>query len=104
MNREHEVPASEVFYTRQLSYPVTVTVYHMLECHDMNLMPMVDVEYDIGGWAGNSVTQVLSEVDDPAEWCLFAIDVRNTYGLPFEVTFEREQAGKHRMYPSEIRG
>ncbi|OAX44681.1 hypothetical protein K503DRAFT_795305 [Rhizopogon vinicolor AM-OR11-026] len=95
VNREHEkqVPTSEVFYTRQLSYPVTVTVYHMLECHDMSLIPMVDMDYDTGSWAGNSVTQVLSEVDDPTEWCLFAIDVRNTYGLPFEITFQREQAG-----------
>ncbi|KAG1782538.1 TRAPP II complex [Suillus placidus] len=95
VNREHEepVPASEVFYTRQLSYPVTVTVYHMLECHDLRLMPMVDVNYDdINHRASNSV-HLLPEVDDPAEWCLFAIDVRNTYGLPFEVTFEREQAG-----------
>jgi hypothetical protein len=101
VNREHDeqVPTSEVFYTRQLSYPVTVTVYHMLECHDMSLMSMVDVDCDIADWAGNSVTQIFSEVDDSAEWCLFAIDVRNTYGLPFEVTFKREQAGKLRMYP-----
>jgi hypothetical protein len=70
----------------------------MLECHDMSLVPMVDVDYDVGGSTGNSVTQILSEVDDPTEWCLFAIDVRNTYGLPFEVTFEREQAGKLMMY------
>lgn len=94
VNREHEeqVPAS-VFYTRQLSYPVTVTVYHMLECHDLRLMPMVDVNYDIGYRASNSVIHLIREVDDPTEWCLFVIDVRNTYGLPFEVTFEREQAG-----------
>jgi len=26
-------------------------------------------------------------------WCLFSIDVRNTYGLPFEVTLERVQKG-----------
>lgn len=98
VNQEHEeqIPASDVFYTRQLSYPVTVTVYHMLECHDLSLMPMVDVDYDydsINRWASNSVVHLLPEVDDLAEWCLFAIDVRNTYGLPFEVTFEREQAG-----------
>ncbi|KAG2144925.1 TRAPP II complex [Suillus cothurnatus] len=95
VHREHEekVPVSEVFYTRQLSYPVTVTVYHMLECHDLSLMAMVDVDYDdISRRASNSVIHLLPEVDDPTEWCLFAIDVRNTYGLPFEVTFKREQA------------
>ncbi|KAG2134424.1 TRAPP II complex [Suillus bovinus] len=96
VNREHEeqVPVSEMFYTRQLSYPVTVTVYHMLECHDLRLMPMIDVDYDdIDRRASNSVIHLLPQVDDLAEWCLFAIDVRNTYGLPFEATFEREQAG-----------
>lgn len=96
VNRDHEeqVPVPEVFYTRQLSYPVAVTVYHMLECHDMRLMPMIDVDYDdISRRASNSVIHLLPEVDYPKEWCLFAIDVRNTYGLPFEVTFGREQAG-----------
>jgi len=71
----------------------------MLECHDMSLMSMVDLDYDIGGWTHNYMTQILPEVDDPAEWCLFAIDVRNTYGLPFEITFEREQAGRRRTPP-----
>jgi hypothetical protein len=66
----------------------------MLECHDLSLMAMVDVDYDdISRRASNSVIHLLPEVDDPTEWCLFAIDVRNTYGLPFEVTFKREQAG-----------
>ncbi len=27
-------------------------------------------------------------------WCLFSIDVRNTYGLPFEVTLDRLQKGE----------
>lgn len=35
----------------------------------------------------------LLNVDDDAEWCLFSVEVRNTYGLPFEVTFERDQPG-----------
>lgn len=71
VNRDHEeqVPVPEVFYTRQLSYPVTVTVYHMLECHDMRLMPMIDVDYDdISRRASNSVIHLLPEVDDPKEW------------------------------------
>lgn len=24
-------------------------------------------------------------------WCLFSVDVRNTYGLPFEVSLDRTQ-------------
>jgi hypothetical protein len=35
-------------------------------------------------------------------WCLFSIEVRNTYGLPFEVIFERidegtEWTARHRV-------
>ncbi|KAG6376171.1 TRAPP II complex [Boletus reticuloceps] len=73
----------EIFYTRQLTYPMTVTVYHMLECHNMNVMPL-DAFSDIGDDA-------LWRDSDPHEWCLFSIEVRNTYGLPFEVTFDRTQ-------------
>ncbi len=90
----------EVFHTRQLSYPVLVTVYHMLECHDMDILP----------YSPDTITELLEEygdddspevkarrellnVDDDAEWCLFSVEVRNTYGLPFEVTFERDQPG-----------
>lgn len=32
--------------------------------------------------------------DEDGEWCLFTADVRNTYGIPFEVTFERDQEGQ----------
>ncbi|KAG8217536.1 TRAPP II complex [Butyriboletus roseoflavus] len=73
----------EVFYARQLTYPMTVTVYHMLECHDMSLMPL-NVFSDIHD-------DSLQRDGDPHEWCLFSIEVRNTYGLPFEVTFDRSQ-------------
>ncbi|THH33843.1 hypothetical protein EUX98_g252 [Antrodiella citrinella] len=88
----------DVFHTRQLSYPVLVTVYHMLECHSM----------DILSYAPDTVAELLEQMDetepvaitarrallnvvDVAEWCIFSVDVRNTYGLPFEVTFERDQ-------------
>jgi len=74
---------SEIFYTRQLTYPMTVTVYHMLECHDMSVMPL-DAFSDIND-------DSLQRDGDPHEWCLFSIEVRNTYGLPFEVTFDRTQ-------------
>lgn len=51
--------------------------------------------------------KALLNVGDVADWCLFTIDVRNTYGLPFEVTFERHEPGlsqkSSRMRPSLIR-
>ena len=83
-----------VFHTRQLTYPVLVTVYHMLECHGMDILPFEGAEDHGSDWG--EVTgggQALLSVGDEAGWCLFSIDVRNTYGLPFEVTFERDQEG-----------
>lgn len=65
---------------------MTVTVYHMLECHDMSVMPL------------NALSAInddsLQRDGDPHEWCLFSIEVRNTYGLPFEVMFKRTQQGE----------
>ncbi|KAI0797912.1 TRAPP II complex [Abortiporus biennis] len=90
----------EVFHTRQLSYPVLVTVYHMLECHSMDIVPysqdIVTSEMDLESYGGQAETQAqraLLNVDDVAEWCMFSVEIRNTYGLPFEVKFERDQPG-----------
>jgi len=41
----------------------------------------------------------LGESED-RDWCLFSIEVRNTYGLPFEVTFERMDKGQGRAASS----
>ncbi|CAK5277407.1 unnamed protein product [Mycena citricolor] len=85
-----ETPQPSVFHTRQLSYPVMVTVYHMLECHGMDVLPFPSHPFDL---------------DESTEsgWCLFSVEVRNTYGLPFEVSFERtQQAGKSRAKTSTI--
>ncbi|KAJ7632643.1 transport protein Trs120 or TRAPPC9 TRAPP II complex subunit-domain-containing protein [Roridomyces roridus] len=83
-------PAPQVFHTRQLSYPVMVTVYHMLECHGMDILPFPSNPLDL------QQDQVDSDSQDADEtgWCLFSVEVRNTYGLPFEVSFERIQQGK----------
>ena len=40
----------------------------------------------------------LSPEDDAKLWCLFMIDVKNLYGQPFEVTFERVQDGEQLRY------
>ncbi|KAH9005302.1 TRAPP II complex [Lactarius hatsudake] len=78
----------ETFHTRQLSYPVLVTVYHMLECHNMDVFPL-----DQGGCEETSEDgrAVLFKDVEEEGWCLFSVDVRNTYGLPFEVTLDRVQ-------------
>ncbi|KAJ6502507.1 TRAPP II complex [Mycena sanguinolenta] len=83
-------PSPKVFHTRQLSYPVMVTVYHMLECHGMDILPFPSVPSELD--------EEQTEADEDyrgneAGWCLFSVEVRNTYGLPFEVSFERVQQG-----------
>ena len=89
----------EVFHTRQLSYPVLVTVYHMLECYSMDILPYsVDtitrtLENEPNEPQLSHERRTLLNVEDVAEWCIFSIEVRNTYGVPFEVTFERDQPG-----------
>ena len=70
---------------------MTVTVYHMLECHGMSIMPS-DAFSDIND-------DSLQRDGDSHEWCLFSIEVRNTYGLPFEVTFNRTRQGEANFPP-----
>ncbi len=90
---------SDIFHTRQLSYPVLVTVYHMLECHAMDILPyspdstFATTRDSQGDGSDTTTTKIGLIVDDITDWCIFSIEVRNTYGLPFEVTFERQQAG-----------
>jgi Transport protein Trs120 or TRAPPC9, TRAPP II complex subunit len=90
----------DVFHARQLSYPVMVTVYHMLECHGMDIIPLPDCEMSnvdshISGAVG---LQSIYDMGGEPGWCLFSIEVRNTYGLPFEVTFERHQEGARPLH------
>ncbi|KAK7467129.1 hypothetical protein VKT23_004188 [Stygiomarasmius scandens] len=80
-------PPPQVFHTRQLSFPVMVTVYHMLECNGMDILP-----YPSHLVEDTKLKSKLS-VDGEGSWCLFSIDVRNTYGTPFEVYIERIQNG-----------
>ena len=90
---------AEVFHTRQLSYPVLVTVYHMLECDAMDILSYTGATTalpptaDDDDFADARARKSLLHVGDIADWCIFSIEVRNTYGSPFEVTFERKQEG-----------
>ncbi len=86
IERSSETPP-EVFHTRQLSYPLMVTVYHMLDCQAMDILPLP--LHDDDSRPGKSQ---LPKSDIPG-WCLFSIEVRNSYGTPFEVTIERVQQG-----------
>ena len=83
-------PPVDNFYARQLTYPVLVTVYHMLECYDMDILSYSGLNDRVGS---DCPAPSLGESEDQ-NWCLFSIEVRNTYGLPFEVAFERIDEGQ----------
>jgi trafficking protein particle complex subunit 9 len=70
----------------------------MLECQAMDILPYsTDISEHSDTTADASPRQsrkmTLRVADEPG-WCLFSVDVRNTYGLPFEVMIERNQAGQ----------
>ncbi|KAL0946868.1 hypothetical protein HGRIS_013034 [Hohenbuehelia grisea] len=87
---EEGKPPPSVFHTRQLSYPIMITVYQMLECFGMDVLAI--------STHGSSDHSVIADrksdlrVEEEG-WCLFSVEVKNTYGVPFEVTFERVQEG-----------
>ena len=81
-----------------------VTVYNTLECHGMVILPFASVAavQESSAMGGAVATEregwkrTLEGVgEEDGEWCLFTVDVRNTYGIPFEVTFERDQEGQY---------
>ncbi|KAF9264661.1 hypothetical protein L218DRAFT_861806 [Marasmius fiardii PR-910] len=84
---------SDVFHTRQLSFPLMVTVYHMLECHGMDILPFPSFFPKHHVKSGKKERIPTTGIDDETDWCLFAVDVRNAYGSPFEVSVERMQEG-----------
>ncbi|KAI6022691.1 TRAPP II complex [Pisolithus marmoratus] len=88
VHRQGKGQTQQAFYARQLTYPLTVTVYQMLECYDMTIVPVDAVD----SLRSKAIVPTIG-VDDCHMWCLFSIEVRNTYGLPFEVTFTRSQDG-----------
>ncbi|KIY43410.1 hypothetical protein FISHEDRAFT_53353 [Fistulina hepatica ATCC 64428] len=91
---EGEAPA-EVFHTRQLSYPVMVTVYQMLECTGMDIMPfpLHTPKLQDGVASQDKARRLNMNTGDKDGWCLFSIEVRNMYGQPFDVSFDRTQEG-----------
>ena len=84
---------SDVFYMRQVSYPLMVTVYHMLECSSMDLLAFPS--YSHLRRRDKTVQVKYLNIEEEAGWCLFSIEVRNSYGSPFDVTLVRAQKGKH---------
>src|SRR5258707_942597 len=89
-SKDPKLEGSDVFYIRQISYPLMVTVYHMLECSGMDLLPFPS--YPQLRKDENEKFRHLG-ISEDFGWCLFSIEVRNSYGIPFDVTLLRTQDG-----------
>jgi trafficking protein particle complex subunit 9 len=100
LDRPGMVQRPTLFHTRQIIFPVLLTVYHTLECTSMDILRLPS-----SGSAGRdmlprhtkeeevedlSLSSLLRKKDADEEYCLLAVDVRNVYGQSFEVSFQRE--------------
>lgn len=111
------------FFTRTITFPVLFTVYHTLEPHDLDILrfspasafsappephslstsapdphrrPGMTPRSTSFAHASLHVDRLRSALEDEADddHCLFAISVRNVFGVPFEVCLSRvEGAG-----------
>ena len=66
----------------------------MLECYDMDILSYSGP--NAYGRVGMGCPESALGESEDYDWCLFSIEVRNAYGLPFEVTFERMEKGQER--------
>nr|XP_019045803.1 hypothetical protein I302_06194 [Kwoniella bestiolae CBS 10118]OCF24733.1 hypothetical protein I302_06194 [Kwoniella bestiolae CBS 10118] len=99
------------FYTRQITFPILFTVYHTIEAHSLDLIRLGSSGNTVNGAGENDVLVngdkpqlerlpstsqfnedrlkiALREENDDG-YCMLALSVRNVYGVPFEVTLER---------------
>jgi hypothetical protein len=86
---------SNVFYMRQVSYPLMVTVYHMLECSSMDILAFPSYPHSRHRINKETAQVKYLNIEEESGWCLFSIEVRNSYGSPFDVTLVRTQKGRH---------
>lgn len=73
-----------------------VTTYHMLECSGMDLLHFPAFPAQPSNGYKDDRLQHLGINDDT--WCLFSIEVRNSYGSPFDVTLFRLDDGKEATF------
>ncbi|KLO10669.1 Trs120-domain-containing protein [Schizopora paradoxa] len=97
-------PPPSAFYVRQLPLPLLISVYEMLECHGMDVLPVSslvveDIEDNVGDSAHGGEWRSLLARHDKSEWCILALDVRNTYGLAFEVRLTCDEVTTCRVVP-----
>lgn len=96
--------STDVFHSRQIIYPVNVTVYHTLEFSNLDIIPLFPSSTASSTLRPNPTTaDRTNDLTTPlmgvppsqeGDYCLVSVDVSNVYGLPFDVTLERHQDGK----------
>lgn len=91
VRRNSTQSSPDSFFVRQLSYPVMITVYDMLECYAPVILPFPLRTSGIPNHSNGVSPDERPQINDDGNWCLFSIEVRNNYGSSFDVTFERCQ-------------
>lgn len=89
--RRAKEASADVFHTRQIVYPIEITVYETLVARSMDIIPCWINEHQDDTETDDSVKKSILQATNPDEWCLFNVDVCNRYTVPFEVIFERCQ-------------
>ena len=88
---------SDVFHTRLMTYPVNVTVYHTLECSNLDIIPFKNYtnlpHLNTLATTDDQDRVTLLSIDSDDSYCLVSVDVINLYGSPFQVSLERHQDG-----------
>lgn len=96
----------DIAFARQLRFEVSMTVHRTLEATTMTMQRLqvplageplrsTDVQTDklVQRAAIDPAVEASLRAIEEEQHCLLAIDVRNVFGLPFEVAFERTSAG-----------
>jgi predicted phosphoadenosine phosphosulfate sulfurtransferase len=111
---------STSLHTRQITFPVLFTVYHTLQSHTLDLVRLVSSSQKpssnglhlpmSNGHSSSSTTPRYNSFDPAVQdqflrqlakenndtHCLLGLNVRNVYGVPFEVTLIRaEEIGEY---------
>ena len=98
---------TDVFHTRQLTFPVLFTVYHTLECYALDLVSLRSEgakkatpngngngtqRSASGQFAKSSDDELRSVLTSDQDSVLFCVNVRNVFSVPFEVALGPKRA------------
>ncbi|CDZ96830.1 Targeting complex (TRAPP) subunit [Phaffia rhodozyma] len=120
INRSPENP-SAIFHTRQITLSILMSVYNTLESTSLDILRIPSFTSSRARLTSSNLSLTERTVDlpldrqeessikdgfemkDPEDQCLVAIDIRNVYGQPFEVTLEATKVYEGRKRKSSTR-